>query len=821
MNHASSARRTRGGWRAGLLAALCGAVWADCDGRTSRVTAGASSGPPETTDLRVTLDPFGIHVVAGGRAVLEGGTFAVLQNGTWFYALRAEAPGCLPARCEGTVWLSDSLQLPFSVSLEKSGTWLIELGPSPETGYLGFAHRLRGHETILGLGEVFDGVTHNGRRRAMHLEAVESETGFNEVRLPVPFYISTRGFAVWIANRESGYVDVGRARADRLQVEFLSRRLTLHLYAGSSPRQLVERYSEDSGRPPMPPPWAFGVHAWFRGTGSDAPGPLQRVATDQVQALRSFDFPASVFLIDSPFETAHHTYEFDRVNRYPDPEGLISFLHREGFQVLARIDPRVNEPVSSGEAEIAPTYEEAVKSGLLVLAPDGNPFLSPWAHGTGALIDFTNPDALRWAQGLAARLLQTGIRGWKLEGGDEILPAAENAPVSDLYRFKNGLDSNRMHGLYRFLYHRTFRDATQQVYGGDWFSVARTGTYGSQSLYTCVWPGDLRNDFRDHTVGLAPPFEVGGLPAAVWAGLNLGASGFPFYGSAVGGRLGGPPEREVLIRWAQFAAFSPVMLIGADWQVWPGVDDEARAIVREFARLHISLFPYLYAYAERASFNGTPVVRSLPLEFPDDPAAATTEPEYVLGDSILVAPIVHGGGARDVYLPEGDWIDYWDETAYAGPTDLRGLAVPLDRIPLFIRVPSVLPLLPEGVDTLAPAENPDVKTLDRAAGPWRLHLYPSGEGETRFSWPGGGSVILDSSRDVSARVDLSPSRRVELTFHLAALPHASVEGVLVDDHETSFDHDAIRRTVRVEIERSATVELDLTSRPISRRQAPP
>lgn len=735
-------------------------------------------------EFRITLSPLGFDWRAGDKTLVQRGRFSIIKSHRTLDAIEATAPSCTTALCEGTIAFEGNVTLPFKAAKVGEQKWQLTLGPAPENLFLVFSHELRPDEKILGLGENFDALLNNGRRRAMQIELADSESGNNEAHVPIPFYLSNYGYSVWVANRERGYVDVGRTTSDRIRAEFFTKSLTVNLYQGASPLELIQRYVSETGNPPLPPRWAFGVHFWRNEYDRDPPGQAQKDAVEDAETLRALDFPSSVFWIDAPYETGHNSFDFDKARRFPDPEGLIKFLNQKGFRVIAWITQHVNDPDLAEEPDMKPYFDEAKSKNYLVRAPDGSPFISPWSRGPGAMVDFTNPEARRWYQDLAKKLLSTGIQGWKLDFGEEILPALAGEDVGSIYGFFNGLDANRMHALYKFLYHQAFFEVTKKIYGDDWFSISRAGTYGSQTLYSCVWPGDLANNFSDHTVGVNSPGVIGGLPAAVWGGINLGLSGFPFYGSDIGGFRKGTPDKNAFIRWAEFGAFSPIMQLGGGGEHRPWAkphDEETLRILRDYARLHISLFPYLYAHALAAHETGAPIMRALPLHYPADPRAYDAAHEYLFGGSLLVAPIVKDTAARDIYLPKDGWIDFWTDDYFTGPTDLSAYPIPLDRIGLFVRLPAILPLAPADVDTLADTKDASVTTLERATQPWRIHLYPKRDSSTDFQFVGGGIVLLTAKDDITATLDFTSKRKLDVIFHLGDFTGYGIEGYRLSD----------------------------------------
>ena len=303
--------------------------------------------------------------------------------------------------------------------------------------------------------------------------------------------------------------------------------------------------------------------------------------------------------------------------------------------------------------------------------------------------------------------------------------------------------------------------------------VSRAGCFGDQANAPFIWPGDLDNDFSVHV----PP-RIGGLPAAIVAGISVGLVGFPFFAPDVGGFLNGTPSKNSLIRWAQFGALCPVMQLGGGGNHRPWdtsvFDAETLRIYRKYARLHHDLAPYIYSYASEAFDYGMPVIRSLALHHPDDPAAWREDYTYLFGQELLVAPVYEDVTAREVYLPRGRWIDFWDRTEHVGPKRFVRQA-PLDTLPLFVKAGAIIPLLDPEVDTLAPATNPGVVSFDQRRDHLRLWVWPDGDShfrlydgtllesrETSSQWQLEISGAPPSPRELQIRVDWR-NRRVTAT----------------------------------------------------------
>jgi alpha-glucosidase (family GH31 glycosyl hydrolase) len=384
-----------------------------------------------------------------------------------------------------------------------------------------------------------------------------------------------------------------------------------------------------------------------------------------------------------------------------------------------------------------------------------------------------------------------GVAGFKLDFGEELVPELGG----NLLALETAAgDAQVMHAEYARGYHDAYRGALPP---GDAFLITRAGTWGEQDVNTAIWPGDLDNDFsRAGVIGQGGKRTVGGLPAAIQCGLSLGASGYPFFGSDIGGFRGGTPTAEALLRWAEYAALGPIMQLGGGgthdpWD--PTFPAGTAAIYQRYARLHMDLVPYLAALAVQAGADGTPIMRPTRLVYP---AAASDDDTFLVGDALFVAPVVTAGAtSRTVALPPGTWIDWWTGAADSGTVTRPA---PLDTLPLWRAANAWVPLYARAADTLLPATAAGVTSYtDPATAELRLWITPTGapaalalddgtriEGSqegTAYSLqvaaPDGRFVTLDLDGRASPLAAITAPSSVEADGH--ALPAATDEAALV------------------------------------------
>ncbi len=593
-------------------------------------------------------------------------------------------------------------------------------------------------ENYYGLGEYYDSVTHRGKIRTMQFEIDPQMESFNnEAHVPVPFFVSTRGWGTFVRSYRPGIFDMASTEEDKVQITYHARKLEFFFMTASHPLEIPGIYTRITGAPALPAPWAFGVLFW-RDEHRD-----QAQVLEDLQNIRKHDLAVSGLWIDRPYDTAVNDFSFDP-KRYPDPKGMIEKIHRMGFRLGLWSTPYA-EPKSK--------HHNYIKGkGWFVSLP--YKFLNKWSEP----LDFTNPDAFRFWQSLIDRYIKMGISGFKLDYGEDIQIGLGLRRLN--VKFHNGEDEQTMHHRYALFYHRAYAERLPADGG---FLLCRGGTFGSQQYASIIWPGDLDVGWQKHRTcsdDLKGKCHVGGLIASLIAGLSLSQSGFPLYGSDTGGYRHGRPTKELFIRWFQQTALWPIMQFGgADPNVNPWdfkkygnsqFDQETLDLFRYFSRLHVRLFPYFYTYAVAAQKHRPGPVRPYGLAFPKE--NYHPDDQYLLGDYILVAPIVEPKEERDIRLPKGiNWIDWWSKEGYTGGKTLKKYPVPLQKIPIFLKEGTILPLLRPDIDTLAATDDKDIVSFPKKPSPLHLIVVPGKDakftlfdGTTLELINQGGEIKLDA-----------------------------------------------------------------------------
>lgn len=632
---------------------------------------------------------------------------------------------------------------------------------------------LDGGEALYGLGERFDHPDLAGRKHAMQMEIGGTDSGLNEVHVPVPWIVSTRGYAVLVEETSPGAFDVGATDAAAATATYASPAFSFAVVTARDSWVLAGEVAHRTGMPRLPPMWSFGPQMW-RNELEDRAELL-----DDARAIREHDLPVSVLWIDNPWQTSYNDFTFNPL-QFPDAPSMIRELHDRGFRVLAWSTPYLNTSDDSHvRAGMNPNtgglYEEALERGYLVRLAYGGVAEMPWTSGKlGGKIDFTNPAASEWWTELVRRATRLGIDGFKLDYG-ELTPHLFGSRLN--LRFHDGRTESELHAAYSVLYHQAYQEALRRD-RPEGFIIGRASTLGGQPHVDCIWPGDLDRDFSDHREPNAQGNpSVGGLPAAVHALQSLSVSGFPTFGSDTGGYRGGAPTSEVLVRWAAHTAFTPVMQIGGggdshnpwDTSLYPG--DWVLPAMRKFMKTHQQLVPYLFSLVRRASAEGAPPVLPVGLAYPGDPDLREDGCAYMLGERMLVAPACRGEDPRRVRLPAGTWVDWWTGEVRSGPA-VVDIPNPIDSIPVFLAPGAVVPLFPAEVDTMVPSIDPAVVYAWESGGALVFRVVPAQEGrpgEGRVFGPDGAatdaylSVALDGDCQRFDRVPPVVSTRFRAT----------------------------------------------------------
>ena len=541
--------------------------------------------------------------------------------------------------------------------LTSSGWRALGFVDTPDGRYVHEQLSLGVGECVYGLGERFTAFVKNGQVIDMWNE--DGGTSSEQAYKNIPFYITNRGYGVFVNHPERVSFEVASEKVERVQFSVPGEALDYLVIYGPTPSEILDRYTALTGRPALPPAWSFGL--WL--STSFTTNYDEETVTSFIDGMAERDIPLHVFHFDCFWMKEFHWTDLQWDPRFfPDPEAMLRRLKSRGLRICVWINPYI--------AQRSVLFDEAMQHGYLLRKPSGKVWQTDmWQAGMG-IVDFTNPEACTWFASKLRRLLRMGVDTFKTDFGERI-------PTDVAYH--DGSDPFKMHNYYTYLYNRTVFNLLQEERGEhDALVFGRSATTGGQQ-FPVHWGGDSTATFES-------------MAETLRGGLSLGLSGFGFWSHDIGG-FEQTARADVYKRWTAFGLLSShSRLHGSNsYRVPWHYDDEAVAVLAKFTKLKCSLMPYLYRAAIRAHESGTPLLRAMMLEFPDDPACDYLDLQYMLGDFLLVAPVFSHEGTVNFYVPEGKWTSLLNGKVIEGPCWVRETHSFLS-LPLLVRPNSVIPI---------------------------------------------------------------------------------------------------------------------------------
>ena len=481
-------------------------------------------------------------------------------------------------------------------------------------------------ELIYGLGERFTAFTKNGQSVAIWNE--DGGTSTYQSYKNIPFYISNKGYGVFVNHPEKVEFEIGTEQVTKTAFSVEGGYLDYYLFNGPSMKEVLERYTDLTGKPSLPAPWTFGL--WL--STSFTTNYDEETVMSFVDGMLDRGIPLRTFHFDCFWMKEFHWTDFVWDSRvFPDPKGMLSRIKAKGLNICVWINPYI--------AQESCLFAEGMEKGYFVKRTNGDVWQwDMWQPGM-ALVDFTNPDACAWYGKKLEALLDMGVDCFKTDFGERI-------PVDGIEYFDHS-DAKKMHNYYTYLYNKTVYDILEKKRGkGEAVLFARSATVGGQK-FPVHWGGDCWSDYES-------------MEESLRGGLSLLMSGFGFWAHDIGG-FESTSTPDVYKRWVAFGLLSSHSRLhgSTSYRVPWAYDEEAVDVVRFFTRLKARLMPYLYKTAIQANKTGVPTMRSMVLEFTEDRTCHYVDKQYMLGDSLLVAPIFNEESLADYYLPAGRWTDFF------------------------------------------------------------------------------------------------------------------------------------------------------------------
>ena len=583
--------------------------------------------------------------------------------------------------------------LKFHISKSDMSTRIEDLAGTPvledEKGYHWQDHKFHGGdisistrklqkgEKFFGLGDKSSRLNLIGTRKELWgTDCYGYGADTDPVYKNIPFFMGQHhriGYGIFMDNTFRSYFDFGKERPEACS--FWSQGGEMRYYYIHGPRlmDVIKRYSQLTGTHTLPPKWALGYH---QSKWSYYPETVVRKLGEE---FRSRKIPCDVIHLDIDYMDGFRCFTWDH-DKFPDPKKMIADLKEDGFKTVVIIDPGIKIDKKYW------VYRQGIEGKHFCSRMDGALLKASVWPGLCHFPDFTNPDTREWWGTLYQGLIEDGVDGVWNDMNEPATFEEGTFPIDVRFNYEGNPCSHRKaHNVYGSLMARATAEGQKKFLDNKRDFTSRRSAYAGVQRHASVWTGDNSASWEQ-------------LKIANVQTQRLNASGVSFAGSDVGGFIGSP-DGELYTRWIQMAVFHPFFRTHSsgdhgDKEPWT-FDEKYLNIVREFIEMRYQILPYIYTTFWQHTTTGAPMLRSLHLEAHDDPESFFREEEFFLGDHMIVCPISEKGATkRRMYLPEGEWFNFWTDEKIVGKKEIE-VTAPLNQIPLFIRAGSVIPVQPK------------------------------------------------------------------------------------------------------------------------------
>lgn len=692
----------------------------------------------------------------------------------------------------GELFISEQIQIFISkkgdLSFLNPGGHVVHRDISPQLTDKGWLlqSNLTPAECIYGLGEQSEGLNLRGSSHKMVNTDAGGSYGPNKdpLYMPIPVYIGVNEFGGYLVFHENTYpgnvyIDSqlerdqekkgkpGSQQESLLSVKFESPTLQYYVILGDPP-QLLEQFTELTGKAPLPPLWSLGYHQSRWGYASE------KDIQDIVAGFNEHQMPVSAIHLDIDYMDGFRVFTVDQA-RYPDLRRLCQELEENSVKLVTILDPGVK---IDSDYEI---YSEGLRDGHFCTLPNGKPVNGLVWPGWSVYPDFTNPQTRAWWGSKYSKLYEKGIAGFWHDMNEPTSFSSWGGlylPHSTQHQLDGHKgDHHEAHNVYALQMNRAGYEAQKECKSDarPWI-LSRSGWAGNQR-YAWNWTGDTESTWES-------------LKMTLTTIIGLGLSGIPYTGSDIGGFSGNPPP-ELYLRWFQLACMMPFFrthsAIGTPAREPWVFGEPYTTIIRNFLHLRYKIMPYLYTLAWEASQTGAPLIRPLFWYYPDIFEYRQVQDEFFLGSDLLIAPVlVEGSQKREVLFPPGIWFNYWIDTdPITGPCTLS-VDIDLSTLPIFVRSGSAIPMTTDGqlqLHIYPPELNPEKDVqyngcgqlyMDKGDGfgPNRLDQFYIIQRGNNFE------VNWDTASESEQETYLFPHERLNIILHGFEAQEVHVDGVI-------------------------------------------
>jgi alpha-glucosidase len=571
----------------------------------------------------------------------------------------------------------------------------------PKGTTIAAAKRLGFDEHFYGLGEK---AARLDKRREQFTMWNSDTPGYKEGTDPIyqsiPFYIGwERGaaYGIFFDNSYRTYFDFGKSSQMYSAFSADGGEMNYYFFHGPSIKKILSRYTELTGRMPLPPMWALGPQ---QSRWSYYP---QSVAEEVVRGYRARDLPLDVLHLDIDYMSGYRVFTFN-TDRFPDPKAFTDKMRQQGVKVITIVDPGVKyQPPGSGapkqsnansRPELAShdksyyVFNQGMEKNYFLRRRNGNLYIPKVWPGDSVFVDYTLPDARRWWGDLHRAYTDNGIAGiWTDMNEPADFVDQTGKAQMDVINYDKGENSThaKNRNVFALLMARATYEGLERLQPDKRPYIITRAAYAGIQRYSTMWTGDTNSTWDSLAISV-PIFQT------------LGLSGESFVGADIGGFIG-RGNGELLTRSYQVGFLTPFcrnhkVIDGYDQEPWR-FGKYYEDIIRKYLKLRYRLLPFLYTTLEESHRTGVPLFRPLLLNYEQDYNTINIDDQFMIGTELLVAPILKPDvTSRSVYLPEGVWFDYWTGKKYSGPSVIR-VDAPLEVVPMFVRGGAIIPMGPE------------------------------------------------------------------------------------------------------------------------------
>ncbi len=488
-------------------------------------------------------------------------------------------------------------------------------------------------ESIYGFGEKFSPFVKNGQ--TVDVWNNDGGTSSEQTYKSIPFYVSSKGYGLFVNHPEKVNFEVASETVSKVAFSVRGERLEYFVIGGEKIADVLRVYTDLTGKPALTPAYSFGL--WL--TTSFTTNYDEKTVSGFIDGMAERDIPLEVFHFDSFWMKEFNWCDLTWDKRiFPDPAAMLGRLKAKGVEICVWINPYI--------AQRSSMFDEGLKGGYFLKTEDGSVWQGDmWQPGM-AIVDFTNPSAREWYKGKLRALCEMGVDVFKTDFGERI-------PTKGIVYY-DGSDPYKMHNFYSYIYNKTVFEVLEEYYGTDKACLfARSATVGGQK-FPVHWGGDCFSNYESMWETLR-------------GGLSLCMSGFGFFSHDISGfEAQGTPD--LYKRWCAFGLMSTHSRLhgNSSYRVPWNFDEESCEVLRHWTKLKGRLMPYLWTQAINTHVTGVPMMRAMLVDYTGDPACAYLDRQYMLGDSLLIAPVFNEEGTAEFYVPAGKWTDIQSGKVYEG-----------------------------------------------------------------------------------------------------------------------------------------------------------